>query len=378
MEYTDAFLDGMRLKADPVADTVIGRIVAEHGPEEAKAIFNLLIRNIDLPVTGIPDYVRTYMTENGVLPPWADHQQIARAQALYIDLGVPMMMLLYFKSLPTCYVAWRGANVLTLTGRLGGREWPETYARRIAETMQFVLDVLGPGGFRPRGRGIETLLKVRLIHASIRHFIGNHPDWKHAEWQVPINQEDLAYTLMTFSVTILDGLKLTGRKLSLEDEAAYYHLWMVAGHVLGVDDEIVPKDLSMARAFMERELQRQAGESEAGKQLTAALVAFSNDFLRGKVLDGMSPEMVRICMGEDYAKMLGIDQRSGCVGKVLPKVMLKALGWAERLEDRFPSVAVAVDHIGMSLLKGLRKSYRTYKGRGLEIPEGLAQAWRVE
>ena len=46
MDWTDQLLDAMRLEQDPAADRVIERLVADYGPEEARAMFKVLIENI--------------------------------------------------------------------------------------------------------------------------------------------------------------------------------------------------------------------------------------------------------------------------------------------------------------------------------------------
>jgi hypothetical protein len=69
---------------------------------------------------------------------------------------------------------------------------------------------------------------VRLIHSAIRHFIGSGV-WDEALGR-PINQEDMAITLLTFSVSVLDGLRRFKIREAPEREEAYLHHWKVIGH----------------------------------------------------------------------------------------------------------------------------------------------------
>ncbi|MBK8044673.1 MAG: DUF2236 domain-containing protein [Haliscomenobacter sp.] len=75
------------------------------------------------------------------------------------------------------------------------------------ETAQFVIDVLSPGGLSPAGKGVRSAQKVRLIHASIRHFLKQR-GWDTEDLGEPLNQEDKAGTLMAFSALLLDGFKM--------------------------------------------------------------------------------------------------------------------------------------------------------------------------
>ena len=77
----------------------------------------------------------------------------------------------------------------------------------------------------------STLHRPRIEH---------DPKWQARwddEWGTPINQEDLAGTLMTFSIQILDGFKKFKIPISEKDQEAYLHVWKVIGHVMGVRED---------------------------------------------------------------------------------------------------------------------------------------------
>ena len=77
----------------------------------------------------------------------------------------------------------------------------------------------------PGGRGFEACLRVRLLHASVRARLAGR-GWDAAAYGVPVNQEDMAATLLAFSYNVLVGVELLkGRRLSPADEDAYLHLW---------------------------------------------------------------------------------------------------------------------------------------------------------
>ena len=89
--------------------------------------------------------------------------------------------------------------------------------RRIVETSQMIIDVMQEGGLEPGGYGVRTAQKVRLMHAGVRHLLLQR-DWNPA-WGVPINQEDLAGTLASFSAMVLDGLMKLQTKIQNQKQA---------------------------------------------------------------------------------------------------------------------------------------------------------------
>src|SRR5262249_1816707 len=131
--------------------------------------------------------------------------------------------------------------------------------RRLFRTMQMVVDVMEPGGLGPQGYGIRTVQKVRLIHAAIRYHL------LHAKWDgslgIPINQEDLAGTLLTFSFFPMEGLRKLGANISADAAQAYFETWCAVGRLLGVTPEMIPNDLEAAAELRDLICRRQFAPS---------------------------------------------------------------------------------------------------------------------
>lgn len=275
-------LERQRSVADPLADDTIAAVLGPWSDEPAAVderlrrigVLNRLIgswkTNADLNGwqaegadvdPGMAGPLQAFVARAGHLPDWADATQIERAERLFFEQGPLSCLLLFCSSLPECYVAPDLAAVLHASGQLTQRT-----DYRVRSTAAMVFPVMMEGGLtRPSGGGIAQVLKVRLIHATIRHLIlgGNPGDVRgqvdglgapeaarsmHAvllaqSWDVerqglPCNQEELAYTLLTFSHCFLRSLRRLHLGLPDADEAAYRHTWNVVGHVLGIGPEL--------------------------------------------------------------------------------------------------------------------------------------------
>lgn len=191
--WTDELLDKMRQQTDPVAEAVVAEIFNQGYAQNVNALMLQLIENDQLPPDGLPSAVKDYLNNQFDLPKWADQDKLQIAEELFADQGMLICLSLICASLPECYANANGVHALRMTARL-----KDDTRRRVAETAQMVLDVNAVGGFGPNGKGIRTIQKVRLMHATIRHFLLASTEWK-PEWGQPINQEDMAMTLMTFS-----------------------------------------------------------------------------------------------------------------------------------------------------------------------------------
>ena len=145
--------------------------------------------------------------------------------------------------------------------------------RRLTETAQMVINLMVPGGLEPEGIGARSARKVRLMHALVRQHVRSMPEpaWSAALGE-PINQEDLAGTLLTFSLLVIDGLKKIGAVVSPAAERGYYALWSHVGAILGIDARLRPATGDEAVALAARIGARQFRTSPEGQHLARELI----------------------------------------------------------------------------------------------------------
>jgi hypothetical protein len=288
--WTGDLLERMRRVGDPLADSTV-RAVFEKG--EVAAVNDLLtrlVRNDDVPAGPWPPQMGEYLTLSAQLPDWADGGLIRAGEGVFVRYGLSSFGILACASLPECYVLRDVAAVLGATQRLA-----EHARRRIFETAIMVLAVMADGGLAPGGYGVRVVQKVRLMHAAVRHLILTPPPtipdrtpasfgdtllaqrWP-AERGTPLSQEDLAAVLLTFSHVMLRGWKHLGIDLSREEAAAYLHCWNVVGHILGIRDELLARDVEDAAALFEEIKRWRAADTPDGRALTTSLIDVCESF----------------------------------------------------------------------------------------------------
>ncbi len=181
-------------------------------------------------------------------------------------------------------------------------------------------------GLASDGRAIRTAQKIRLIHASVRHLLlHHHPDWDSEKVGYPINQEDMAGTLMTFSLIVSEAMRRLRIELTVDQQEAYLYAWRVLGLFLGVHPDFIPKNSVEARILMTRIRRRQHRKSEAGEELMAALLGGMSDNLPFFVPKGIAPSMVRHLIGHNRADMLAVPRDDA---------WLRRIDWLMRVADK--------------------------------------------
>ena len=386
-------LDQKRTITDPLADNVISTIIESGNEEKINDIFLKLVQNENYSpslFSDLPDEVQgaiqEYFENTSELPDWADRSKIKIGEKVFSLYGPEIFMLLNVKSLSMCYTCAKGAKVLYMTGRLmerGGNVKP--LARRLMETAQMIMNVLGPGGFSANGRGIVTMQKVRLIHASIRYFLKhkkfNKEGWDVSKYGDPINQEDLAGTLMSFGPIIVSGLKQLNIELDSEQLDAYMHCWKIVGHQMGVNDDLNPASYEDAWDLAVKILDHQAVYSEEGKALTDSCIEFINSVIPGNIMEDVPAYMmwyffkdVSEATGKDLPAMIGIEEHHDLKDKFILVLTRFITGTIGKLEHShiIQKLSGFFNHL---LLQGFVKHYNGGKNVHFLIPPSLKKDW---
>ena len=360
--WTDALLDDMRRVGDPLADEPVAAVLERAGVEEVNELLRTLVR-VDQPLPAqLPGELTRYLNESLALPAWADPVKIERGQRVFEKWGVQICVCLFYASLPSSYAAAKGVQVLNLTARLD-----TDTRRRILETGQFLIDVLTVGGLGEHGKGRRVIQRVRLMHAAVRHLIkarsALRPELWDPSWGEPINQEDLAGTMLAFSGVTLGPLHRLGVRLSAADVDAYLHLWNVIARQLGVSEQLMVHGIAEATALIEAIEARQFRPSTAGQELTAALLGLLDDMTPARRFDDMNPALMRHLLGDDIADMLAVP----------PSRLVRQLNWLARIAQwtRW------APPLGRDLIATALTMERGGERAPFDLPDHLARQWEL-
>jgi len=390
---TTEVLDNFRIVADPIADDAVAKIITSGFEKQIDRVFMSLVRNDTFNPETFSDFepelaaiLIDYFETTSHLPEWADRNLIKTGEKVFGTYGPEIFMLLNVSSLPMCYTCAKGAQVLFDTGRLlSHNQDMDPLARRLMETAQMVVDVLSSGGLAPNGKGLVTIQKVRLIHASIRYFL-KKGQYKNTPWDVvkygePINQEDLTGTLMSFGPVILSGLKRLNIVLTDQETRAYMHCWKVVGYLMGINTALLPDTYEEGFGLATKILKHQAEASEAGKALTTSCINFINYILPGNAFDEM-PNYLMDFFLKDFSKASGIDL-SSCIGvsnetdrkdKLALSLAKYVIGEISHLEES-AFIQKITSPFNKFLLEGIIHHFNGGKSVHFSIPPSLQKDW---
>ncbi|ODR14518.1 hypothetical protein AWC26_10995 [Mycobacterium shimoidei] len=220
---------------DPLADAVVAMMQRLPTGEGRRMFETAVDQGIDA-VEDPPEELVAFFAQVDDRPYWLDQAKLDLAVRVTMRTGLwGIALALPGLALTGGYLASKADKPLVGTGDLR-RMAP----RRLNETATWFIDVTSPGGLDRFAPGFTGTLRVRLMHAMVRAAMARRDDWDFAAWDHPVNQVQLAGTLMLFSLANLAGCQAMGVKFSRRERDAVFHFWRYVGLLMGVHPELIP------------------------------------------------------------------------------------------------------------------------------------------
>jgi len=198
---------------------------------------------------------------------------------------------------------------------------------------------------------------------------------------VPINQEDLAGTLMTFSYVVIEGLERLGITLSSDEQDAYLHAWQAIGKIMGVDPRVIPQTVADAKALTFKIRERQVAASDEGKAMTKALID-GYVTLIPHMFEGLAATMIRhflaedAFMGQDVATMLGVPPANWT--EIFVEMIEGTGHLLHWLGDESNNIAKVIRFFSRKFVEAMLTVERGGNRPPFEIPSDLKDIWKID
>ncbi|MCU0437922.1 MAG: DUF2236 domain-containing protein [Raineya sp.] len=297
-KFDKKILEQARYIADSKADIFITHLLKESHYQDIHLLMKWLNNSTDECPVSMNQSLISFFDEIEI-PVWLDDYKIKNGTRFYKKHEKVILFLLGTLSLPYCYAAQKGVQVLYLSQRLKN----DTY-KRLKETGDFVMNVSVFDEINTNEWKIR-ILKIRLLHAIARSLVKNNSSWN-PEWDLPVNQEDMAGTNLSFSYVVLRGMRKLGISFTQTEADNFLHLWNVIGALLGVDERFLPNTMQEAYWLDKMIAEKEFRPSPEGKELTKALI---NVYRNQNTTNWIAPYLIdqmRFLLGKNIADMLDL------------------------------------------------------------------------
>lgn len=298
MDDLDKLLDALRLRGDPEVDALMPELM-DRLPEVNRALDGYR-GNDQQPPHDLPAAFRGFVLRARSLPAWVEHPPLERAGAMFVSHGVSLAAFYGITSM----LERHALRPLALTAHALDRRQYSSAGRRLAETVQLVVDVMAPRALSPRGGAIPVMLKLRVLRAAERLLLLE--DGADDLGSLPNNQEDLLAAWLTLAYTPLVHLRTLGGQPTPEQAEDYLYLWRLVGEMTGLDPAALPPSVAAAEALWAAICRRSRGHSEEATELTRDLLATFTTLVPGRALDGAVHGLARYLSGDELCDQLGV------------------------------------------------------------------------
>lgn len=302
--WTEETLQQWRTQGDPLGDRVVAALAAEGALQNMHDLLGIVREKA---ARGDADCM-AFIAHCNSVPDWADFAAMEKGQRLIASYAPFMGISLFAGSLVGGAVFQKMALVTAMTGMLSG-----SATQRLTETTAMVTRMAFPGAIAPGGKSHEVLARVRLLHSAIRRFLVDSGRYSHPS-EVPVNQQDLAITLGLFGYLNLRSLMQLGIRLERDEIDSFILLWRYAGHVLGIDEKLLPASVEEQQAFFLASLRHQAKPDKLTEQTRCILDDVAQQARRDlKLPYGITRtflhQITRHLSGNDYVTGMKIEDR---------------------------------------------------------------------
>ncbi|MET7773320.1 oxygenase MpaB family protein [Nocardia sp. NPDC005366] len=292
---------------DEPMDRLVDWMYAE-GMATTRPLFEQAMRAGVDSIPGAPEPLRAFFSGVEATPDWVDPELLRRGERVFRSGGSDGLYFARDVSFLGGYLASGFNKTLIRTGAL--EKGP---ARRFAETLQWAMDVSTENGMDLFGQGYRSTLHVRFIHSMVRRHVAAMPDWRGDEWGLPINQTDMAATLVGALLAPFVGGMVLGIVPSRADMAAAAHLTRYVGWLIGVEEQWLPTGFRDGVEILYHCLAAITNPDETSRQLAVPMAddplqwTYPNmSGLRGRIARVQHLSMTTAFLGPKAMRTLGL------------------------------------------------------------------------
>ncbi|MCQ3809032.1 MAG: DUF2236 domain-containing protein [Acidimicrobiia bacterium] len=218
---------------DPLADAAIEALSSMKRSESSRIIAAFMESADGKDHAHAPDAVHEFFAHAAKPPDWFDQSALAPGVRMFhrnsTQVGFGMVGGVLIEGFKTNI-----SRSFFITGRLRDQG-----VRRLQQNNRHMLEIFIPGGLERFGDGWKLSVRVRLVHAQVRHLLANTEDWDTGAWGVPVSSAHTGFALAAFSARLLKHMRSLGARFNKEEAASFMEVWRYTGYLMGVPETIL-------------------------------------------------------------------------------------------------------------------------------------------
>lgn len=319
-----------------IAHTLIGdplgeAAAADLGALDREAATRYINIGMDAPEEGAlrdaPASVREFFRNANLPPPWLDYPGFTPGVHMF-HRNSYLVLVAFVAGVLIEGFTTNIAKSFMLTGRVRDRG-----IRRLGQNNRHMTEIFFPGGLHRDGDGWKLSVRIRIIHAQMRHLLNASEEWDSEAWGTPISAAHLGFSISAFSARLLKHMKALGASYTKEEYKSFMDVWRYTGYLMGIPETILFRDADEALKLYDVGLMCEPEPSIESKAMSHSLVN-SAPLLAGAA----TPEERRSLARYVYRLSRGLIGKQAADSLGYPKMTSFGVVWRFRLKTHFGKI----------------------------------------
>ena len=221
---------------DPLMDAMIEEL-ASLRQEQASKLIRAGMQEDEVALRNAPRALRDFFIDSPPPdPPWLDHDAFTPGIRAFHDNAAAI-----FSAFITGVLIDGFSTLISRSFVETGRVFDEG-VRRLKQNNRHQVEIFFPGGLRREGDGWKLSVRIRFVHAQVRHLLRHSEDWDADTWGTPVSAAHLGYAIACFSARTLKHSVSLGAAYTAEQRRSFCDVWRYAGHLMGIPETILYTD----------------------------------------------------------------------------------------------------------------------------------------
>lgn len=243
--YADGFQKASELDPDIASNYIAHTSV---GDPEADALIEALetvdpVRSMEYisagmdqdeeKLIGAPSAIRDFFSGINTVPDWVDFESFMPGIKMF-HRNSKIVLAAFVGGVLIEGFSTNISKSFFITGRVR-----ESGVRRLKQNNRHMVEIFMPGGLLRDGDGWKLSVRVRLVHAKVRHLLKHSDDWDLEAWGEPISSAHVGYSITAFSARLLEHMKSLGAQYTEEEKESFLAIWRYSGFLMGIPETIL-------------------------------------------------------------------------------------------------------------------------------------------
>ena len=230
---------------DPLGEEMTDDL-SKFNPEEASILIqNAMDNEGEEALREAPASLRKFFKEAETLPEWLDYAAFAPGVRMFHRNSQVILAAFVAGVLIEGFIT-NIAKSFFITGRVRDQG-----VRRLGQNNRHMMEIFLPGGLYRDGDGWKFSVRIRIVHAQLRHLLNRSEEWDTEAWGTPICAAHLGYAISAFSARLLKHMKTLGAQYNDEEYDSFMAVWRYSGYLMGIPETILFRDADEALRLRE-------------------------------------------------------------------------------------------------------------------------------